>query len=58
MTWQVLNPYDQKCIGSVDLVDADGQQPVVGAGREHRAAHGDDAGDEVGPAHGQAMVCT
>ena len=21
MTWQVLNPYDQKCIGSVDLVD-------------------------------------
>ena len=21
MTWQVLNPYDQECIGSVELVD-------------------------------------
>ena len=21
MTWQVLNPYDQECIGSVDLVE-------------------------------------
>ena len=31
-------------------VDAAGERHVVGAGREHRAAHRDDAGDEVGAA--------
>ena len=31
-----------------------GQQHVVGAGRQHRAAHGDDPGDQVGPPDGQA----
>ena len=37
-----------------EQVDAAGQRDVVGSRREHRAAHRDDARDEVGPPGGDA----